>query len=73
MQPRWIPVAERLPEKQDADPQGCVLVWHMYNGSMMMQWHLVRSHGTVTHWAPAPTPPPGYEALRRTYMESVRK
>lgn len=68
----WILVSERLPEQSDVDRQGCVQVWHVFNGVMMMQWHLVAEHGTVTHWKRAPQPPEGYQELRRRYMEGVR-
>lgn len=69
----WIRVEDCLPASADADQQGCVQVWHVYNGVMMMQWHLVHQHGTVTHWKRAPLPPPDHAELRRKYKEGIRK
>ena len=38
---RWISVSERLPTAQDADMGGCVLVWHIHQGMLVMGWHQV--------------------------------
>lgn len=48
------------------------MVWHVFNGAMMMHWHLVAEHRTVTHWTHTPLPPEGHQELRRKYMEGVR-
>lgn len=56
---RWIEVQDQPPTQQDADVQGCVIVWHIYNGVMVMKWHLVAKHSTVTHWRHMPDPPQG--------------
>ena len=53
----WIRLQDHPPTAQDADVQGCVVVWHVYNGAMIMAWQLVAQHGTVTHWMPTPQPP----------------
>lgn len=56
--PRWIPVTERLPEKN-----GSYLVY-VYGDVTEMdfwhgKWHRLRDDYTkaVTHWMPIPTPP----------------
>ena len=53
----WISAAERLPTKEDADAQGCVIAWHRYNGVMVTGWHQFGRNQFYTHWAP-PLPPP---------------
>ena len=44
---RWIPKSVRMPTAEDADAQGCVLIWDTNNGV---------DRAPVTHWA---TPPQG--------------
>lgn len=56
-EPRWINKHDRLPTKADADPLGCVLVWHIYQRCMVMGWHQVENHIYVTHWKPLPDGP----------------
>ena len=55
---RWISKAERMPTAEDADAQGCVLVWDTNNGVMITGIHNPYGigRGPVTHWA---TPPEG--------------
>lgn len=55
----WISIEERLPGPADADAQQCVIVWHIYNGAMMMGWHQVESNRYVTHWMHCPPKPEG--------------
>lgn len=49
----WIRKAMMLPTSADADPQGCVIAWHMYNGMMVMQWHQAAGNLYISHWMPA--------------------
>lgn len=49
----WIDRDERLPTEEDADVQGCVIVWHVYNGIMVMGWFNVPHNRFVSHWLPA--------------------
>ena len=32
---RWIPKSVRMPTAEDADAQGCVLIWDTNNGVML--------------------------------------
>lgn len=68
---RWIPVAERLPTKEDADSGGDVLAWYKseYNlyrkaGGYALQikyddTDFVTHAAALTHWQPLPQPPKG--------------
>ena len=57
--PRWIPVTERLPEKEDE----AVIVWEK-QGFALIDWRhdnkwviLDNNYGIATHWMPLPEPP----------------
>ena len=60
----WIDASVRNPTKKDADKKACVLAWHRYNGITVTGWHQFHhdANGFLTHWKPAPNPPPGFEA-----------
>lgn len=59
----WIKKADRLPAEQDADPWGCVLVWHVYNGVQLLGWHnpMLMTSRYITHWMSPPAAPEGGE------------
>lgn len=59
----WIPMAERRPTAQDADAWGCVMVWHIYNGTQMLGWDnpLMGTSKLITHWMSPPAAPEGGE------------
>ena len=48
---QWVPVTERMPTEKDADPQRCVLAWHVYQGVMVTGWHQIDGNQFITHWA----------------------
>ena len=58
---RWIPVSERLPEKEDGDKYGTVLWCILYKEQHQLicdghyQWK--SKDGSQTHWMPLPEPP----------------
>ena len=58
---RWIPVSERLPEKEDGDKYGTVLWCILYKEQHQLicdghyQWK--SKDGSQTHWMPLPLPP----------------
>ena len=52
---RWIPVTERLPEGNDGDEIGDVLVWR--GEADVMPWCDVDDTWEVTHWRPLPKTP----------------
>ena len=58
---RWIPVSERLPEKEDGDKYGTVLWCILYKEQHQWicdghyQWK--SKDGSQTHWMPLPEPP----------------
>lgn len=49
----WIDRDERLPTEEDGDAQGCVIVWHVYNGAMVTGWNNVPHNRFISHWLPA--------------------
>ena len=53
----WIRPEERAPTERDVDAQGCVLVWHKYNGCMLMNWHLAWNNPYVLAWMHTPEKP----------------
>jgi hypothetical protein len=55
----WISTAERMPGEHDGDPQGCVLVWHEYQGVMVTGWHNVPKNQFFSHWMKPPGPAEG--------------
>lgn len=54
----WTAIGERKPTPEDADEQGCVLVWHRYQGVIVLNVKNVCNYGTyITHWQPTPAAP----------------
>ena len=68
---RWISVSERLPTAQDADMGGCVLVWHIYQGMLVMGWHQVDKNRFFSHWMTLPAPPEDWMRLRTGWVDSA--
>ena len=66
---RWIDARERLPARADADAWGCVIAWHVYNGTMVTGWHQVERNRYFTHWMPAPGPPPNIAEAKQRIEE----
>lgn len=55
---RWIPVTERLPEREDGDDAGNVEVW--YEDAIYGKVHFWMFEGDtniITHWRPMPQGP----------------
>ncbi len=61
----WISIQERKPTKEDSDPTGCVVFWHVYNGVIVTGYHQVEHNRFLTHWQPPPGPPKNHEELRK--------
>ena len=36
---------------------GCVLVWHVIQGVLVYQWHMVMKNEYITHWTKLPEGP----------------
>ena len=57
---KWIPVSERLPEEEDANEEGTVLVRYIDESPkyQLLEWHLLWlcSKG-ISHWMSVQTPP----------------
>ena len=54
----WIQMTVRMPTVEDADEYGGVLVWHRYNGVMVMHVQNVQNFGGfITDWMPTPAAP----------------
>lgn len=69
----WISVQDRRPTADDADVYGCVEVWHIWQGVMIMGWHQVDNNRFVTHWMPTPDPPENHKKLRETWEKEMEK
>lgn len=53
----WVPVTDTMPTESDADQQGCVEVWHVYNHVMIMHHSQVALNSFVVAWRRTPRPP----------------
>lgn len=60
----WIEKAKQPPTEADADPMGCVLVWHLYQGVMVYGWRNANENRFMTHWARTPQRPEGLDKHR---------
>ena len=60
----WIDPHDRLPTKEDADPQSCILVIDSHGDLRVRGWHQVEKPSDVRKWAPRPAPPDNYQELR---------
>ena len=60
----WIDPHDRLPTKEDADPQSCILVIDSHGDLRVRGWHQVKKPSDVRKWAPRPAPPDNYQELR---------
>jgi hypothetical protein len=59
----WISALERPPKPEDGDPQGCVLIWHRFQGVMVTGWHNIPRNRFITHWMPTPKAPSDVERM----------
>ena len=56
----WTAIQDHKPTPEDADEQGCVLVWHKYQGVIVLNVKNVCNYGAyITHWMPTPAAPAG--------------
>ena len=55
----WTDMRERKPEREDADVYGCVVVWHRYQGVMVMGWREAARNRFALYWSRPPGPPEG--------------
>lgn len=53
----WIDKAQKRPNWQHADPQGCVMAWHKYQGCIITGWRRARDSEFITHWQRCPEGP----------------
>ena len=62
-QEQWVDVNERLPEQEDSDENGNVLIYRETNSGQkalsksIYPWHMVRYCDNKTFWRPLPQPP----------------
>lgn len=61
----WIDPRERLPTKEDADAQLCVLAIDTHNDVRVRVWNQVHTDDGVRGWVPCPAPPDDHDELRR--------
>ena len=54
----WISKHVRMPEKEDLDKRGRVIVWNEFSGADMMGMHELKNLGShVSHWMRVPERP----------------
>lgn len=53
----WIDIKERPPTRRDVDQWNCVMVWHRYQGCMIMGLEYAIKNSLVTHWRHTPPKP----------------
>lgn len=70
---RWISIPDRAPTKDDADAYECVLVWHIWQGVMVMKWHQVGQNRFVSHWLPTPGAPGNCSELRKAWEQEIER
>lgn len=66
----WIDRRVRMPQREDADSDGCILVYNIHSGIRISNPENFARYGGVceTHWAKMPPRP----VLDAEYMEEVR-
>lgn len=57
MNEKWIRMRQRRPTAEDCDHNGCVLVWHIYNGAMVYEWRNAIENQLIVAWMPTPKAP----------------
>jgi len=62
----WINKNAQPPTDADCDAWRCILVWHEFQGLMVMGVHNTMINQFVTHWRPSLPPP-------EQYIENHRK
>lgn len=68
----WILSAARQPTEADADEYGCVVVWHIYQGVMVLGWHQITEENPyLPYWMPAPGKPEGADKLRKRIEQDM--
>lgn len=53
----WVDKRKQKPGPMDADAQGCVIAWHIYQGCMVYRWQLVMKNQYIAHWMCCPDGP----------------
>ena len=67
----WISVKKRLPTAEDADSQGCVLAWHIFQGLMLVGWHQIRDNRFMVYWQRPIAPPKDAAELRKAWDDTM--
>ena len=60
----WIDPNDRLPTREDADTQNCVIVRTTHGDVTVRGWHQVGQNGEIVQWMRPPKPPDNYRELR---------
>ena len=56
----WIDKKAHPPTDADCDEWRCILVWHEFQGLMVMGVHNTMINRFITHWRPSLPPPTAY-------------
>lgn len=70
----WIKISERLPTREDADEEGCVMIWHRRTGAQFCGWKDVKASENIRYWCRLPDRPQGEPSpreLARAELEAM--
>lgn len=69
----WVPIADRKPTKEDADEEGCVMVWHRRTGAQFCRWQDVKASENERYWTRLPERPKGEPSPRELAEQELRE
>lgn len=63
----WIDAAKRQPCAADADENGCVMVYHKWDGYKVTGWRQFEWDKYIERWQRTPPPPENHRELRERF------
>jgi hypothetical protein len=69
----WVRISARPPREEDADHDGCVLIWHRRTGPQFCGWKQVAETEYVKYWCAMPTRPPGEPTPQELAEQELRE
>ena len=68
----WVRIAERKPREEDADEEGCVMIWHRRTGAQFCAWDMLEESENVRYWCRLPPRPDGEPSPRELAAAELR-
>lgn len=72
MEISWVRIGERRPTREDADEEGCVIVWHRRTGAQFCRWDMVEETTYQKWWITPPARPEGEPSPQELAREELR-